>query len=480
MLTVLSSLVRLGGLAVASMALFVANATAQQTGRVFPYKWPIPVPFEEITTADIQHALVWTRHYWGATDGSYGNYTRGAVKGWLASKGYPPGDTLSRDQAVELVTEGLRQRDFFGWALLTDDAVGFSVGIPTKLTEMQAPIWRDGGLQYASYGVIGHFVSVFPTNDGCGSFDSLYEVFTASVSGQREVTYKARKDDWFVVSGEAGARRFYRRMQCRAKGFMTAVINAPTEQVEALGFLFTAMSNSFTVRHGLNPQAKPAPRLEFPPLPPGVSVAATPTGRAASNPNQLDIDRAGKTSTIRLILADGVELRARDIFERVAEAVYVVQTPDAQGSAVAISEQELLTNCHVLGGRTVAILERDGQRIPARLTSANPADDRCILTSNTPLRKSVRVRPFADIKVGERAFTVGAPQGFDLTIAEGIVSSKRVIDGDRLLQTSAPISKGSSGGGLFDGQGHLLGITTWMRKDAQNLNFAIAAEEYAK
>jgi len=174
---------------------------AQQTGRVFPYKWTIPVPFEEITTADIQHALVWTRHYWAATDGTYGPYTRGAVKGWLTSKGYPAGDTLSREQTVELVTDGLRQRDFFGWALLTDDAVGFSVGIPTKLTEMSAPERKDGGLQYTSYGVIGHYVGVVPTNDGCGSFDSIYEVFSASMSGQREVATRFEKTarNYFAV-----------------------------------------------------------------------------------------------------------------------------------------------------------------------------------------------------------------------------------------------------------------------------------------
>ena len=49
----------------------------------------------------------------------------------------------------------------------------------------------------------------------------------------------------------------------------------------------------------------------------------------------------------------------------------------------------------------------------------------------------------------------------------------------RSSQTSAPISQGSSGGGLFDAQGHLLGITTFYFKAGQNLNFAVAAEEYA-
>jgi len=65
-----------------------------------------------------------------------------------------------------------------------------------------------------------------------------------------------------------------------------------------------------------------------------------------------------------------------------------------------------------------------------------------------------------------------------LTIAEGLLSSKREEGNRRLLQTSAPISQGSSGGGLFDSSGNLLGITTLMSVRGQNLNFAIPAEEY--
>jgi S1-C subfamily serine protease len=49
-----------------------------------------------------------------------------------------------------------------------------------------------------------------------------------------------------------------------------------------------------------------------------------------------------------------------------------------------------------------------------------------------------------------------------------------------VIQTSAPISQGSSGGGLFDGRGHLLGITTFQFRVGQNLNFAVAAEEFAQ
>ena len=74
------------------------------------------------------------------------------------------------------------------------------------------------------------------------------------------------------------------------------------------------------------------------------------------------------------------------------------------------------------------------------------------------------------------------PEGsqVELTAAEGIVSSKRLYNQTRVVQTSAPISQGSSGGGLFDARGHLLGITTFYFRAGQNLSFAVAAEEYAQ
>lgn len=191
-------------------------------------------------------------------------------------------------------------------------------------------------------------------------------------------------------------------------------------------------------------------------------------------------DRSGKTSSIQLVLGESTELRPQEVFAKAANAVYVVETTEAIGSAVAISDHELLTNCHVVKDAPMVALVRQGDKQAARVTSANPDADRCILTVLGTLPTWVKVRPYADVKVGEHAYTIGTPKGLELTLAEGIVSSKRSADGTRYIQTSAPISPGSSGGGLFDAQGNLIGITTFMLKDSQNLNFAIAAEEYAK
>ena len=224
--------------------------------------------------------------------------------------------------------------------------------------------------------------------------------------------------------------------------------------------------------------AAPPSRSRSAPPTPSSAVSAEPNNRLPAS-----MDRSGKTNSIRLVLSEGTDLRPQDVFEKVSPAVYIVKTNDTLGSAVAVSERELLTNCHVIGSNSVVSIERAGVHSSAALASANMDADRCILRISKgaePLPSWVRVRPYADVKVEERVFTVGAPLGLELSLAEGIISSKRASGAVRLFQTSAPISHGSSGGGLFDTQGSLVGITTFMLKDSQNLNFAIAAEEYAK
>ena len=114
-----------------------------------------------------------------------------------------------------------------------------------------------------------------------------------------------------------------------------------------------------------------------------------------------------------------------------------------------------------------------------RVVSADTPTDRCIVeTEKLELVPIKGVRPFADLKIGEAVFTVGAPSGLERTLGQGIISGLRQRKSQRLVQTSAPISPGSSGGGLFDSAGNLVGVTTFLLKEAQALNFAIAAEDF--
>jgi S1-C subfamily serine protease len=152
----------------------------------------------------------------------------------------------------------------------------------------------------------------------------------------------------------------------------------------------------------------------------------------------------------------------------------------SQGSAVAVTEHLLLTNCHVVNGRPVIALVQDDSVWHAKLVAADVKDDRCVLEAEgTDLTPVPGIRPFDDIAVGEQVFAIGAPHELERTMTDGLVSGRRKMGGRNMIQTSAPVSRGSSGGGLFDTRGNLLGITTlgslagW-----QNLNFAVAAGDY--
>jgi len=86
------------------------------------------------------------------------------------------------------------------------------------------------------------------------------------------------------------------------------------------------------------------------------------------------------------------------------------------------------------------------------------------------------VRDSRSLRIGQRVYSVGAPEGLEMTLSEGLVSGFRDFRGKLVVQNSAPISHGSSGGSLFDEMGGLIGITTFMLDGGRNLNFAILAE----
>jgi S1-C subfamily serine protease len=83
-------------------------------------------------------------------------------------------------------------------------------------------------------------------------------------------------------------------------------------------------------------------------------------------------------------------------------------------------------------------------------------------------------------RVGETVYAIGNPKGLSNTISEGIVSALRSVDKENVLQHTAAISPGSSGGALVDSDGALLGMNSWQVADAQNLNFAISAQHLSE
>jgi S1-C subfamily serine protease len=188
--------------------------------------------------------------------------------------------------------------------------------------------------------------------------------------------------------------------------------------------------------------------------------------------------------------SSGPVLSAVDLFKQTAPSIYLIMAAkdDAafkerkgvyEGSAVAITQNLALTNCHIVKGRSKLILIQKRQRDTATVVASDPRTDRCIIQPQSiQLHPIASVRAYRDLAVGEKVYTIGNPSGLASTLSEGIISGLRTQHGVRYVQTSAPISPGSSGGGLFDERGNLLGITSFKIEDAENLNFAIAAEDY--
>ncbi|MGH7088964.1 MAG: S1C family serine protease [Stellaceae bacterium] len=188
--------------------------------------------------------------------------------------------------------------------------------------------------------------------------------------------------------------------------------------------------------------------------------------------------------------ANDAAMTAAQLYKLVERSVFVVaaaRSPGdararqiSQGSAVAVAPHLLLTNCHVVDHRPMIVLLQDEETWRAKLVAADLAADRCVLEADGPALTPVPgVRPFADIVVGEPVFALGAPHALERTMTGGLVSGRREIKGRNMIQTSAPVSPGSSGGGLFDARGNLLGITTLASLPGwQNLNFAVAAADF--
>lgn len=92
-----------------------------------------------------------------------------------------------------------------------------------------------------------------------------------------------------------------------------------------------------------------------------------------------------------------------------------------------------------------------------------------------------RIGSVMNVNQGDPVVAIGNPLGEENAVSDGIVSAIRREEGYPVIQHTAPVSPGSSGGPLFDQDGMVIGITSFLRqnpeKTAQNLNYSVAVDE---
>lgn len=173
---------------------------------------------------------------------------------------------------------------------------------------------------------------------------------------------------------------------------------------------------------------------------------------------------------------------AEKVFEQVRASVVTITSLDEQnqvdgeGSGVVTGSGQVVTNCHVVQDAVFIRVRAGGKEFPATVVSGNLQRDLCRLEVKELAVPAVNFRVSTDVNAGESVHAVGNPLGFGLAVGSGLVSAIKRTGNDVQIYTSAPTSPGSSGGGLFDSQGRLIGITTARYLGAQNFNMALPTE----
>lgn len=182
----------------------------------------------------------------------------------------------------------------------------------------------------------------------------------------------------------------------------------------------------------------------------------------------------------------GGKLSPVALFEKASASVVRINTTDIAGmalgvgSGVVIGDGLVITNCHVAKTGPRIVVKHGNDQYDARIDRVDDEFDLCRLAVFGLRAPAVSIGRSSSLKVGQKVFAIGSPQGLDLTLSDGLVSALRTTNDVNVIQTSAPVSQGSSGGGLFTETGELVGIVTFQMKNGQNLNFAVAAEHIVR
>ena len=156
--------------------------------------------------------------------------------------------------------------------------------------------------------------------------------------------------------------------------------------------------------------------------------------------------------------------------------------PLALGTGFLVSpDGVVVTNYHVIKTGNVAVVKfPDGTILPVDgVLATDKFRDLAIIKIHGKTFPTLTLGNSDQIQVGEEVVAIGNPLGLELTVSNGILSGIRSDEKEdgKLLQITAPISRGSSGGPLFNMFGEVVGINVMFLEGGESLNFAIPVND---
>lgn len=177
-----------------------------------------------------------------------------------------------------------------------------------------------------------------------------------------------------------------------------------------------------------------------------------------------------------------VKLAVSDIYSRCLPSVVSIKIKDRNGKQIGIAggfvvskDGIIITNSHVIeSAHQVEIKIGDKTFREVYLVKNSPDFDMAILKIEAGELIPLPVADSDELVTGQFVVALGNPLGFEQSVSSGIISAMRSGRNMKLIQITAPLSPGSSGGPVLNEYGEVIGIATvasvfW----AQNLNFAV-------
>jgi serine protease Do len=189
---------------------------------------------------------------------------------------------------------------------------------------------------------------------------------------------------------------------------------------------------------------------------------------------------AGRESKLAASTASAsvtVSLTPREIAARVMPSVVSLKSSTSLGSGFVVRADGLIaTNLHVLAGAPdLEVVLRDGSKHAVKFVIAiDPSRDLALVSIEKKGLPELTLGESEKVQAGDPVVAIGHPLGLEDTVSDGLVSAVRDVEpGLTLLQISAPIAPGSSGGPLIDNRGNVIGIATAVSREGQNLAFGV-------